>query len=119
MDEFVTKFVNIQCYVPYLREEKAKVCRFINYFIQAYKDKIKFDMPKTMDDAIRKSKLFFLQFKQWYELNKSCQHKKKEKQGQRKNVYKPSPFKKGTRIYSDNNYNRFKNPQNYSTGGEV
>ena len=52
-------------------------------------------------------------------MNKSCQHKKKEKQGQRKNVYKPSPFKKGTRIYSDNNYNRFKNHQNYSIGGEI
>ena len=30
MDEFVTKFVNLQRYVPYLRDEKFRVYRFIS-----------------------------------------------------------------------------------------
>ena len=51
---------NLQCYVSYLKEEKPKVCRFFSCLPQVYKDKIEFGMPKTMDDAIRKSKLFFL-----------------------------------------------------------
>ena len=31
IDEFVTKFTNLLRYVPYIREEKAKVQRFLNY----------------------------------------------------------------------------------------
>ena len=57
MEEFVTKFVNLQCYVPYLREEKARVYRFINCLPLKYKEKIEFDMPKAMDEEIRKAKL--------------------------------------------------------------
>ena len=63
MDDFVTKFVNLQCYIPYLKEEKSRVYRFIRCFPQYYKDKIEFGMPKTMDDVIRKAKLCYLQLK--------------------------------------------------------
>ena len=43
MDEFVTKFVNLQCYAHYPKEEKAKVYRFISFLPLAYKEKIEFD----------------------------------------------------------------------------
>ena len=56
MEEFVTKFVNLQRYIPYLKDETTKLHRFI-CLPSAYKDKIEFDMPKTMDEAIRKAKL--------------------------------------------------------------
>ena len=59
MEEFVTKFVNLQRYVPYFRDEKARVYRFISYLPPTYKENIEFDMPKTMDEAIRKSKLCY------------------------------------------------------------
>ena len=45
MDEFVTKFVNLQCYAHYPKEEKAKVYRFISFLPLAYKEKIEFEMP--------------------------------------------------------------------------
>ena len=37
----------------------------------SYKDKIKFDMPKTMDEAIRDVKLCYLLFKQISELTRN------------------------------------------------
>ena len=51
MDEFVTKFVNLQCYVPYLKEKKDKVYRFISCLPPAYKENIELEMPKNMDEA--------------------------------------------------------------------
>ena len=64
IEEFVTKFVNLQRCVPYLREEKARVYMFINCLPLTYKENIEFDMPKTMDKEIRKSKLCYHLFKQ-------------------------------------------------------
>ena len=64
MDEFVTKFVNLQHYVRYLKEEKAKVYRFISCLPPAYKENIDFEITKTMDGEIIKANLFYHLFKQ-------------------------------------------------------
>ena len=52
MEDFVTKFINLQRYVPYLRDEKAIVYKFISFLPTTYKERIEFDIPKTMDEAI-------------------------------------------------------------------
>ena len=44
MEEFVTEFVNLQCYVPYLRVEKTKVYSFISGLPLMYKEKIGFEI---------------------------------------------------------------------------
>ena len=77
MEEFVTKFVNLQSYVAYLREEKARVYRFISCLPPTYMKKIEFDMPKTMDEEIRKAKLCYHLFKKRSKLSRSWKHKKK------------------------------------------
>eukprot|EP00253_Pinus_taeda_P019573 PITA_19573 len=64
MDEFVTKFTSLLQYVPYIREEKAKVQRFISNLPQAMRERIEFDNPKSMDEAIRKARICFQQNKQ-------------------------------------------------------
>ena len=64
MEYFVTKFMNLQHYVPYLRDEKDKVYKLISCLPPTYKEKIEFDMPKNMDKAIRKTKLCYHLFKQ-------------------------------------------------------
>ena len=79
MEEFVTKFMNLQCYVPYLRDGNDKVYRFISCLALAYKEKIEFDMPNTLDEAIRKDKLCYHLFKQRLELSKNWKNKKKMK----------------------------------------
>ena len=97
MEEFVMKFVYLQCYVPYLKNEKAKVYWFINFLPPTYKDKIEFDMPKTIDEAIRKDKICCILFKQRSKLTRTLQNKSNEKRDQRKEGFKPSPFRKVTR----------------------
>ena len=84
MEDFVTKFVNLQHYVPYLRDEKCRVYMFISCLPLAYKENIEFDMPKTMDEAIRKGKLCYHLFKQRSELTKNWKNKKNEKSDQHK-----------------------------------
>jgi hypothetical protein len=69
-DEFVNKFVSPQWPVPYLKEKKSKIQHFISCLPQSYKDKIKFETPKTMDEAIRKAQLCYWQFKQTKKINK-------------------------------------------------
>ena len=53
-----------------MKDEKIKVYRFISCLHPAYKVKIEFDMPKTMDEAIRKAKLCYLLFKHRFELSR-------------------------------------------------
>eukprot|EP00253_Pinus_taeda_P022926 PITA_22926 len=64
MDEFITKFTSLLRYVPYIREEKAKIQRFISSLPQAMWERIEFDNPKSMDEAIRKARICFQQNKQ-------------------------------------------------------
>ena len=46
MEEFITKFVNLQHYVPYIRVEKAKVYSFISSLPPVYKEKIVLEIHK-------------------------------------------------------------------------
>jgi hypothetical protein len=77
IEYFVTKFVNMMRYVPYLREEKEKVQWFMSCLPQAYKDKIEFINPNMMDEVIRHTKLCYNQFKQRYENTKTWKDKNK------------------------------------------
>lgn len=52
MDEFVTKFTSLLRYVCYIREEKAKVQRFMSSLPTFIKERLEFDNSKTMDEAI-------------------------------------------------------------------
>jgi hypothetical protein len=64
MEELITIFTNMKRYIPYLKEEKTKVQRFISFLPQIYRDKLDYDNPKTLDEAIRKEKLCYKQLKQ-------------------------------------------------------
>eukprot|EP00253_Pinus_taeda_P023180 PITA_23180 len=72
MDEFVTKFTSLLCYVPYIREEKAKVQWFVSSLPQTMWERIEFDNPKTMDEVIRKARICFQQNKQKGESAGKC-----------------------------------------------
>ena len=55
MHEYITKFTSLLLYVPYLREEKAKVQRFLSSLPTHMKERIEFVNPRTMDEAICKA----------------------------------------------------------------
>ena len=63
-DEYVTKFKSLLRYVPYIREEKTKVQHFVSSLQTYMKQGLQFDKPKTMDKAIQKAQIFYLQMKQ-------------------------------------------------------
>lgn len=71
MDEYITKFTSLLRYVPYIHEEKAKVQRFISSLPTFMKEKLEFDNPKTMDEAVWKAQICYQQMKQKGEVNKS------------------------------------------------
>eukprot|EP00253_Pinus_taeda_P018132 PITA_18132 len=64
MDEFITRFTSLLRYVPYIREEKAKVQRFVSSLPPYMEERIEFDNPKSMDEVIRKARLCYQQSKQ-------------------------------------------------------
>ena len=72
-------------------------------------------MPKTMDEAIRKDKLCYILFKQRAEWSRTWKTKNNENMDQHWKGFKPSPFRKGTISYIDNNYNRSNSTANNGT----
>jgi len=47
-----------------MQEEKSKIQRFISSLPNFMKEKLEFDYPKTMDDVVRKSCIYYQQMKQ-------------------------------------------------------
>lgn len=59
MDEFITRFTSLLRYVPYVREEKAKVQRFVNSLPLYMRERIEFENPRTMDEVIHKARICY------------------------------------------------------------
>ena len=55
-EEYTSRFLELLIYVPYLREEKAKVQRFISGMPVAYKYRIEFDEPRSLEEAPKQAK---------------------------------------------------------------
>lgn len=63
MDESVDKFKKLLWYFPYIKKDKAKVQRFLNFLPVPYKEMIEFENPKTMDEVVRKARLYYYKLK--------------------------------------------------------
>ena len=79
MDEYITKFTSLLRYVPYVREEKAKVQMFLSTFPTHMKERIEFVNPRTMDEEIRKERMCYQQSKEKGEVGKIWQPRKGQK----------------------------------------
>eukprot|EP00253_Pinus_taeda_P010862 PITA_10862 len=64
MDEFINRFTSLLRYVPYIKEEKAKVERFVSSLPSYIRERIEFGNPRTMDEAIHKARICYQQSKQ-------------------------------------------------------
>ena len=62
-EECTTKFLELLRYVPYLKDEKTKVQRFINRFPLAFKDHNEYDEPRSLEEVIKKLKHCYEQSK--------------------------------------------------------
>ena len=93
MDEYANKFLELLRYVQYIRDEKVKIQRFLSGLPQAYKDRIEFYEPRTLEEEIRKVKHCYEQSKGKPDYHKAWKDKKNEKFDQRKKGFKPSRFR--------------------------
>ena len=56
MKEYADKSLELLRYVRYIKNDKVKIQRFLSGLPQSYKDRIEFDEPQTLEEAIRKAK---------------------------------------------------------------
>ena len=84
MEEYEKKFLGLLKYVRFIGDEKVKIQRFLSVLLAFYKEKIKYDEPKTLTEAIRKAKYLFEQGQGRESLQKSWKEKKNAKSDQRR-----------------------------------
>ena len=61
MEDLTNKFLELLRFVSYIKEEKVKVQWFLSCLPESYKYRIEFDNPKTLDEVLRKERLYFEQ----------------------------------------------------------
>jgi hypothetical protein len=59
MEKYKKKFLGLLKYVRFIGDEKVKIQRFLSGLPAFYKEKIKYDEPKTLTEAIRKAKYLY------------------------------------------------------------
>jgi hypothetical protein len=59
MEEYEKKFLELLRYVDFIMDEKVKIQRFLSGLPSFYKDKILFDEPKNLEEAMRKAKYLY------------------------------------------------------------
>ena len=92
MEEYANKFLELLRYVRYIKDDKVKIQHFLSGIPQSYKDKIDFDEPTTLEEAIKKAKYCYDQKKGKPYIHKACKDKNNEKFDERKKGFKPSHF---------------------------
>jgi hypothetical protein len=93
MEEYEKKFLELVRYVGFIKDEKVKIQRFLSGIPSFYKDRIQFDEPRTLEEAIRKAKYLYEKNKGRVVVLKSWRDKKNDKVDQRKKGFKPPFFK--------------------------
>ena len=119
------KFLSLLRYVPYLVDEKQKVQRFLSYLPYHIKDRIEYDNPKNLEEAMRKSN-FCYEHNQKKENMANWKAKKNNNHyDQKKKEFVPNQNSKNNkdRIFSNKNFQGNKNNspsnQNNSKGKEL
>jgi hypothetical protein len=59
IDEYERSFLELQKYVPFIKDEAVKIQRYLSGLPPAIGDKIRYDNPKTMEETIRRDKCLY------------------------------------------------------------
>jgi hypothetical protein len=89
IEEYKKNFLGLLKYVGFIGHEKLKIQIFLSGFQSFYKEKIKYDEPKTLTKAIKKDKYMYEQGQGRESLQKSWKDKKNVKSNQRRKGFKP------------------------------
>ena len=76
MEEYVKKFLDLMRYVDYIKYEKIKIQIFLSGLPFFYKDRIQYDEPKSLEEAIRKAKHMYEKSKGKTKFHRSWKDKK-------------------------------------------
>ena len=71
MEEYANKFLELFRYVRHIKYDKVKIQPFLSGLPQAYKDRIEFYEPRTLEEVIRKAKYFYEQSKEKHDYHKA------------------------------------------------
>jgi hypothetical protein len=78
MVEYEKKFLGLLKYVRFIGDEKVKIQRFLSGLAAFFKEKTKYDEPKTLNEAISKAKYVYDQGHGRESLQKYLKEKKNE-----------------------------------------
>jgi hypothetical protein len=92
MDEYERRFLELLKYVDFIKDEYVKIQRFLSGLLSIFSDKILYDDPKTLEEAIRRAKCLYDKHRGRPTFQKAWEYKKKGNMEQRKKGNKPSFF---------------------------
>ena len=85
--ELNSKFLSLLRCVPYIVDEKPKVHRFLNYLLYHIKDRIEYDNPKTLEEAMRKVNLCYEQNRKKESMTNQKAKRNNKFEQKRKNLF--------------------------------
>jgi hypothetical protein len=92
MDDLIKKFLELLRFVPYIKEDKVKIQRFLSCLPRSYKDRIEFNNPKTLSEVFRKAQMCYDRYKQRSKIPKARKDKKQDRMNQWKKGFQLTPF---------------------------
>jgi hypothetical protein len=95
MDECEKKFFELLKYFGFIKDEKVKIQIFLSGLPSSHSEKIQYDKPKTLEEAIRRVRNLYEQSRGRLVFQKAWNEKMKGKMDQRKKYFKP-PFSRTT-----------------------
>jgi hypothetical protein len=76
MDEYERIFLEMLRYVDFIKDEKVKIQIFLSGIPSLFSDKIQYDDPKTLEEAIRRAKCLYDQHRGRPNFQKAWEDKK-------------------------------------------
>jgi hypothetical protein len=77
IDEYERMFLELLKYVSFIKDEKINIHKYLSRLPSFINDKIQYDDPKTLEEAIRKDKCLYDQHKERPTFQKSWEDKNK------------------------------------------
>jgi hypothetical protein len=91
MDEYEKIFFELMKYVKFIKDEKFKIQRFLSGLLSFCIDKVQYDNPITLEEAIRRENNIYEKSIGRQVFQRTWNDKMKGKRDQRKKCFKP-PF---------------------------
>ena len=107
MATFINIFLELLHYAPYIKDEKVKIQQFLGCLPPNFRERIEFDMQKTLDTTLHKARLCY----EHGQLRKENMNRNKDKSknffDNRKPGFNPHPYRKKNNSFSGNkNFNK-------------